>query len=168
MTSTPKTSSLMDGLDGSGTTSSSASKARGESPIRLIGVAVLVLASLGALGWAITSAVAGARNDPGSLSRHRDLMDIKTGELFAEFAVADGENYPVENPKTGERTLMPAEKCYWTKDGGAKFEPTFVLLNSVLGKPDPTICPDCGREVVFHNPMPPDHLFVEAAKAQKK
>jgi hypothetical protein len=51
-------------------------------------------------------------------------------------------------------TGYPAEACYWTADGGTKTEPTWVLMNAVLGKPGPTFCPDCGRLVVARNPMP--------------
>ena len=46
-------------------------------------------------------------------------------------------------------------------------EPTYVLLNTWTGKPGPTICPDCGREVTRFNPMPPDQLLIKAYDEQE-
>jgi len=65
-----------------------------------------------------------------------------------------GETLPILSPYSGKNSGMPAEGCYWTADGGIKSEPTWVLLNSSVGKPGPTFCPDCGRLVVGHNPKP--------------
>lgn len=76
-----------------------------------------------------------------------------------------GETYPFFSPFTKERTAYPAEACYWTKDGKAKLEPTYVLLNDYIKKPGPTICPDCGRLVESHNPLPPPELMAAAEKA---
>ena len=65
------------------------------------------------------------------------------------------------NPATGNATLYPAEPCYWTADGGVTREPTLVLLNMYRGGDPyaPTICPGCGREVIYMNPPPPAKLF---------
>ncbi|HET6248149.1 MAG TPA: hypothetical protein VFE47_10670 [Tepidisphaeraceae bacterium] len=65
-----------------------------------------------------------------------------------------GETIPILSPFSGKNTGIPAEACYWTADGGTKTEPTWVLLNSAVGKSEPTFCPDCGRLVVGHNPRP--------------
>jgi len=73
-----------------------------------------------------------------------------------------GESYPFYSPFTKDRTGYPAERCYWTKDGKAKAEPTYVLLNEYINKPGPTICPDCGRLVEPHNPPPPAELMAAA------
>jgi hypothetical protein len=73
-----------------------------------------------------------------------------------------GENYPFLSPFTNDRTAYPAERCYWTKDGKAKKEPTYVLLNEYIKKPGPSICPDCGRLVEPHNPPPPPELMAAA------
>lgn len=70
-----------------------------------------------------------------------------------------GERYPVFSPASKEYTGYPAEKCYWTRDGSVKLEPSYVLLNEYIGKKGPTICPDCGRLVEPHNPMPPGERF---------
>lgn len=96
------------------------------------------------------------------LSSRINAIDMETGEIFQSFRLRAGDGAPFENPNTGRRTLVPAESCYWTRDGKAKLEPTFVLLNELVGKPGPTICPDCGRKVVGLNPRPPVQLMNEA------
>lgn len=65
-----------------------------------------------------------------------------------------GESLPIHSPFSGKDTGVPAEPCYWTKDGGTKSEPTWVLVNEFIHKPGPTFCPDCGRLVIGHNPHP--------------
>jgi len=94
-----------------------------------------------------------------AVSSRRTLIDSQTLEVFKDYAVPDGTTFPYENKKTGQKTLYPAEPCFWTKEGKAKFEPTWVLLNQYAGKPEPTICPDCGHKVTSHNKAPPGELF---------
>ena len=101
------------------------------------------------------------------VSRVRVAVDSETGEVIEQFHISEGMSYPWTNPKTGKATLYPPESCYWTKDGKAKLDPTYVVLNELTGKPGKTICPDCGREVRVHNPLPPAQLL-QAAKAAKK
>ncbi len=103
---------------------------------------------------------------PGDLSRRRTVIDAQTLEVLEEFPITDGGAQPWTNPKTGKKSLYMAEKCFWTKDGKAKTKPTFVLLNNYAGKPGDTICPDCGRKVVGHNPMPPMELINQALAAE--
>ena len=93
--------------------------------------------------------------DPGAASRIRAAIDAETGTVFERFKIKDGDAIPWKNPKTGKRTLYPAEKCFWTAEGTFRDQPTYVLLNELVGRPGPTICPDCGRLVVPHNPLPP-------------
>lgn len=129
------------------------------------------VASLLVLGWVISGTLSGNALDPAAASRSLTLIDTVTGEVFTSVSAKEGAIAPYENPKTGKRTLVPPEACYWTRDGKAKIEPTLVVLNSFAGKPGPTICPDCGREVVRHNPMPPDTLMLKAydeEEAKKK
>lgn len=102
------------------------------------------------------------------MARTFAAVDSETNETFLEFRAAKGETFPFVNPKTGKRTLYPAESCYWTRDGKAKFPPTLVILNERLGKPGQTICPDCGRKVKLYNPMPPDNLMQAAWEASQK
>lgn len=101
----------------------------------------------------------------GAASRQRAAIDAETGKVFTDFVIRDGQSMPWTNPETGTPTLFPAEECYWTRDGQAKLEPTYVLLNTYVGKPEPTTCPDCGRRVVFHNPWPPMDLLLKAEAA---
>lgn len=106
---------------------------------------------------------------PYSISAERAYICAETDKPF-EYTVQRGDREPVESPYTHRRTGYAAEKCYWTKDAGgnwaAKLKPTFVLLKSKLdpNTTEETYCPDCGREVVGHNPMPPQELM-DAAQA---
>lgn len=118
--------------------------------------------------WVLAKATVLAPVSAGEASRRRTVIDAETNELLQEFPVADGTTIPWKNPKTGKNTLYPAEKCYWTKDGKAKLEPTYVLLREATGEKGPTVCPDCGKQVVFHNPMPPANLIREAARSAGK
>lgn len=138
----------------------------------------------GAVNWKIVAAIAGAVVGGGVLlfmlansglmgdSRMREAatrraaIDRETGEVFLNYAVADGTPLPWRNPRTGRDTLYPAERCFWTADGKAKLEPTYVLVEAAIGGTGQTLCPDCGRPVVPHNPMPPTELMVEAAQGR--
>lgn len=95
-------------------------------------------------------------------------IDSESNEVFKDVPLKIGDTAPWANPRTGRRTLFPAEPCYWTKDGKAKIEPTMVLLNDYAGKPGPTLCPDCGRKVVGRNPMPPAALMMEALQRSQR
>jgi hypothetical protein len=103
----------------------------------------------------------------GDLSRSRVVVDSVTGEVFPEFRIKEGSTFPWKNPKTGENTLYPAEPCFWTADGKAKLEPTYVFVKAYAGAKSKTVCPDCGREVRQHNPNPPDSLMLDALKARQ-
>ncbi|GJM19776.1 MAG: hypothetical protein DHS20C14_19890 [Phycisphaeraceae bacterium] len=96
----------------------------------------------------------------------RTLVDAETGDVLADIRLPTGATYPFEHPKTGRATLYPAERCHWTADGDATLTPTYVLLNAYTGTDGPTMCPDCGRVVVAHNPLPPDELMIEAAERE--
>ena len=91
-------------------------------------------------------------SEASALSADRVFIDAKTGKPY-ELELKEGMPMPAPAP-SGGNTGYPAEKCYWTKDGKTKKDPTYVLLNRYIGKPEPTFCPDCGRLVVGHNPAP--------------
>lgn len=137
----------------------------GESKLKKILSIVGASAALLVLAIVVLRATLLAPPDVGDLSRRRTVIDTKTGEIIRDFVIPEDSTMPWTNPKTGEKTLIQGEACYWTKDGKAKLEPTYVLLNEMTGKPGPTICPDCGRTVVAHNPLPPADLLREAKKA---
>lgn len=85
------------------------------------------------------------------------FMCIETGKTF-DYAMKQGEQYPVLSPLSGKRTGFPTETCYWTADGKHKESPTYIVLNEHRGKSGDTICPDCGRVVIGHNPPPPPEV----------
>lgn len=78
----------------------------------------------------------------------------------------DGKPIPIMSPYSKKETGYPAELCYWTADGKVKSQPTPVLLNSAIGKTEPTFCPDCGRLVIGHNPMAQEGGRVPPTKAE--
>lgn len=123
------------------------------------GIATLIVAAV-----LIMRAVSSVSNGAGAVSRQRVAVDSETGKVFTSYKIKDGDTWPWEHPSTGKRTLYPAETCYWTRDGEATLEPTYVLLNEISGKEGPTYCPDCGRQVVAHNPMPPTELLIRAGE----
>lgn len=102
------------------------------------------------------------------IAADRAFMCAECGHVF-EHTIQMGEKEPLECPACGKLAAYIPEKCYWTKDENgkwkAKLEPTFVILNKRMGIDKKTYCPDCGREVVGHNPMPPKELM-DAARAE--
>jgi len=104
---------------------------------------------------------------PPSEERRTQYVDMICAKTLKHYKhqLKEGEQAPVYSPYSKERTGWPAEKCYWTKDGNAKLEPDFVLLNEYVGKKGPTLCPVCGRLVVAHNPMPPADKMLAAQRA---
>lgn len=167
----PSTGSLVEGLEtktDQGARANSGSGEAGGLDRRTVLTILGVVGSFGILayvGWTSYNAYA---NSPLAESKLATLKDVETGEVFEKFRMPDGKSFPYVNPKTGKSTLFPAEVCYWTKDGKAKFPPTFVILNERLGKTGPTICPDCGRSVRRFNPMPPDALMQAAWDAAQR
>ena len=94
------------------------------------------------------------------------FLCTETNKPF-EYAMKMGDKWPVMSPYSGKKTGYPTEKCYWTRDNKRKSEPTYVILNQNLGKPGDTICPDCGRVVVGHFPLPPESVPLADAPATK-
>lgn len=121
----------------------------------LVGLVVLV--------WMLATSSLFARDPMVDASRTRPAKDSVTGVDFRDFQMPPGDAPPWKNPSTGQETLWPAELCYWTRDGKATLTPTLVILNQYTGQTGKTMCPDCGREVVRHNPTPPVELMIEAA-----
>lgn len=141
-------------------------EARG-SPARPAFKAFIVVALLFAVGYVVFSSIGSGESDAAA-SRRRHLICSETGEAFPDYKIADDSAPPWSNPKTGKNTLYIAEMCYWTRDGGVKIPPTYVLVKETAGQSGPTVCPDCGREVVFRNPTPPTALLLEAEEASAR
>jgi hypothetical protein len=95
----------------------------------------------------------------------RVFVDVETGQHFSH-TLKPGDIEPLESPFSKRCTAYAAEPCYWQKGPGgvwkAKKQPTWVVLKEKLGLSGDTYCPDCGREVVGHNPPPPRDLVAEA------
>lgn len=93
-----------------------------------------------------------------TLANKRTFICAVTGKTFTRKLEA-GMTIPVRSPYSGRETGYEAEKCFWTREGTAKDEPTYVLLNEHRAeyrgkKAPPTFCPDCGRLVRSRNPAP--------------
>jgi hypothetical protein len=87
-------------------------------------------------------------------ARTRFYICSQTGKVF-KHVISIGDGMPVYSPFSGSNTGYPVEYCYWNKDGTIKqSDPTPVLLNQYVGKPEPTFCPECGRLVHILNPIP--------------
>ncbi len=123
---------------------------------------VVMLAAAGVVIWFFFHGT-----DAGDASANRNFMCSETNKPF-NHRIEDGETYPIISPFTKRPTGFPAERCYWTKDGKAKLNPTLVILNTYLEKDGPTICPDCGKIVRPHNPPPPAEAMEEAKQANRQ
>jgi hypothetical protein len=129
-----------------------------------------IIRPLVALVFAGIAAALGGRllRSPGpdlaAASRTRTLIDAATGEVFENHRIPDRATFPLRNPRTGEHSLYPAEACYWTPEGEAKWEPTYVYIPL---DQDSVACPDCGRKITPHNPRPPDDKMLEALRQHR-
>jgi hypothetical protein len=155
----------MDGIDHGPATSTK--KAPKKSAVASAGPAwaqgLIIAAAVAVAGGAVWS-FSGGGNAAEASTRDRVMIDAKTGDVFENYSIRDGTQMPYENPKTGERSLYPAEACYWTADGKAKADATYVLLNGYKGVDGPTTCPDCNRRVVPHNPPPPPEAWADVVR----
>ena len=112
---------------------------------------VLGVVAVASVVWSFKANL--GQSEAASLSRDRVFVCAETGEAF-DYELTLETKIPVRSPHSGKNTGYPAELCYWTKNGTIKDEPTAVLLNTYVQKPEPTFCPDCGRRVVPRNPYP--------------
>lgn len=137
---------------------------RGAVNVKVLIAGVGAVVGVGVLVWAIAGSSLFAGDPMVDAARMRPAVDAETGRAYRQFRMPIDDAPPWRSPDTGKETVWPAEQCYWTTDGTAKLEPTLVILNEYLGTPGPTLCPDCGREVTRHNPLPPVELMVRAAE----
>jgi hypothetical protein len=113
----------------------------------IAGVLVLlsVIIGIGAIRGVLTS-------EAEDMSSARMFVDAQTQKPYRQ-DLELGMTIPAKAP-SGGNTGYPSEACWWTKDGQKRSEPYYVILNTYLGKPEPTFCLDCGRLVARHNPTP--------------
>jgi hypothetical protein len=139
------------------------------SPQGLAAGVVVVLLGLVAAGMSLKKNMT-AYNPTGD---DRVMMDSGTNPPTPfHVSVVPGKSLPAVGPSG--KPAVPAEECYWTKDGKPKTEPTYVLVEEAVGRPGPTFCPECGRLVTQHNrasDVPPitkdEWLKRQAARASK-
>jgi len=162
--SSPNQSSLLEDIDHGPAPTRAKSDERSPASVPGWAQALIIVAALGVGGWAVVT-MSGGSNSVENSSRTRIAIDADTGEVFSNFRIREGDTIPFTNPDTGEATLWPAEACHWTADGEFKENPTYVLLDEYKGLPGPTMCPDCNRRVVQHNPMPPLDVMTRWAEA---
>jgi hypothetical protein len=131
---------------------------------KLIAAGVCFLIAIG-VGWYLVGGKTVA-----DIASERMFMCSQTGKTWPH-ELREGEIEPIYSSFSKKNTGWLAERCYWKKmpDGSyrAKKKPTYVILKKRMD-PDTeekTYCPDCEREVVGHNPMPPED---EMAKAVDK
>ena len=90
----------------------------------------------------------------------RTYMCLESGQTFTHLPRI-GESDPIYSRFSDKPTAYQTEKCYWAKNASgewmAKAFPTYVVLKSRINSSssEPTFCPECGREVIPHNPSPP-------------
>lgn len=104
-----------------------------------------------ALIWVVWGMI-GPSDAARSASADTTFICATTGKTFSGSLA--GQTVPVLSPHSNQNTGYPAEFCYWTAEGTLKSEPTPVLLNSYVGKPGPTFCPDCRRLVLPRTAKP--------------
>jgi hypothetical protein len=141
---------------------------------KLIIISAVILVSAVVVTYLFTRS-----KSPADIAAVRVYMCSETGKIF-EHKIREGEDEPIYSPYSKKNTGYVPEACYWTKgpDGKwkAKLQPTYVILESKLnpGERRKTYCPDCGREVRGHNPLPPERLMkaaqeeADAAAANQK
>ena len=125
-------------------------------------------AAICVVALAIAAYAAFSRKDEAAEAASKRVFICSETMKTFEYTLKEGDSFPVKSPHSGKETGWPTERCYWTRDGGVKRQPTYVLLNKYLGKEGPTICPDCGRKVVPRNPMPPRSKWRELAEKEKR
>lgn len=111
-------------------------------------------------------------NSPADTAAVRVFVCAETGKEF-EHKIVENEEEPVKSPHSGKMTGYSGEPCYWTKDEAGKYKaktkPTWVVLKKRINPEsrERTYCPDCGKEVVGHNPLPPKKFWDAAVEEEK-
>lgn len=104
--------------------------------------------------WVVVSTVRSnfGASEAAAASNEQMAVCSETGKSFS-VSLQPGMVFPIKSPYSGRETgHLADELCQWTADGKVSRSPTYVLLNSTVGKPGPTFCPTCRRLVVRENP----------------
>lgn len=120
-----------------------------------LGAAIaMLLAASGIIGYQLT------RETPEQAAANtRMLLCASQQKAFASSLDIRGIE-PFDCEICDKKDAYLPEKCYWTKTADGKWatkaEPSYVILPFRLeeGGAKTTTCPDCGRTVVGHNPVP--------------
>jgi len=120
-----------------------------------LGGAILGLLAAGGITWFQLS-----RETPAeAASTRRMLQCASSGNVFPhDFEV--GESQPFKCDICGKDDAYIPEKCYWSKGADGQWTikdtPTYVILPYRLDQAGARSmdCPDCGRQIVGHNPKP--------------
>ena len=125
-------------------------------------VAIVLLLATGVIAW-----IQLGGKSVYDMSYERAFICAETLKPY-EYTIKMGDSMPYYSPHTDRNTGYPAELCYWTRDENGRWaqkdKPTLVLVQKYLDPTteEKTYCPDCGREVVQHNPAPTDAEIAEA------
>ena len=128
----------------------------------LLGASVVLLIAAGVLAW---TRLGGASIH--NIAAERAFICDETKKVY-EYTIKRGDTIPYHSPYTDRNTGYQADSCYWTKDADGRWArkevPTFVLVKKTVDPTtdEKTYCPDCGREVVRHNPVPTDDQIAKA------
>jgi hypothetical protein len=124
----------------------------------LIAVAVVLLA---AAAYGVWNSFGG--DDVVKQANTVTFICAETERVFQIRLEAGMTGPPLENPKTGRRSLFPAEWCYWDQCGDRDGTPVLMKEYQAQFRGEdssnvgPTNCPVCGHIVRFRNPKPPDY-----------
>ncbi len=128
----------------------------------LLGIAVVIFVLAGLWAWRNLGG-----DDIAGIAANRAFYCAETGKFY-EYTIQMGDTSPYPSPHSGRNTGYRAEACYWAKDANGKWarkeKPTLVFVLKEMDETtdEKTFCPDCGREVVRHNPSPTDKDIAEA------
>jgi len=111
------------------------------------------------------------RTTPAEMAANERMMQCESTKNVFPHPLEIGEIQPIKCDICGKNDAYSPEKCFWTKDPDGKWAikdtPTYVIIPRRIDPENGAssiACPDCGRDVVGHNPKP-DQADVDRANA---
>lgn len=111
------------------------------------------------------------RTTPAEMAANSRMLQCESTKNVFPHDLEVGEIQPVKCDICGKNDAYSPEKCFWTKTADGKWAiketPTYVIIPRKIDPENGAssiACPDCGREVVGHNPKP-DQADVDRANA---